>query len=137
MPRAPITLDVKNVDPVVRRLRAYSEETRAAIKDLVGETAAEQYQRTYDLCPKDTYFMADHIVTQFTRQGYGYQMGWREADFRGAQLPFYALFQELGFRHWISGRFIQNPSLRPAWAEISPRFQRALAALLRKGRRKV
>ena len=85
----------------------------------------------YDLCPKDTYFMADHIRVEFSKGGYAYYIGWKRKDFTGAGKPGYFLYQELGFRHWRSGQFIQNPCLMPTRAVMRPRFERALARVIR------
>lgn len=131
-----LTLRVVNAPTVARRLRSYDEAVRSDIRTLVASTADEQHARTYDLCPKDTFRMAESIRTEFSAGGYAYSMGWRESDFTGAGLAFYPLFQELGFRHWRSGKFIQNPSLFPAWREVQPRFERELKRILQRQARK-
>jgi len=132
MPRAAFTIATKNAPDVARRLRAFDTRTRAAIKTLIGETAAKQFQRTYDLCPKRTFFMADHIKVEFSRGGYRYTVGWKESDFVNAGKPFYPLWQEFGFRHYRTGRFIQNASLFPARNAVLRDFQRQLASILRR-----
>jgi hypothetical protein len=129
---AALTLSVRNAPRVSRELRSFRNDVVAEIRALVGETAARQHQRTYDLCPKDTYRMANAIRVNFAPDGLSYEMGWYEGDFVGRGLAFYPLFQELGFRHAGSGRFIQNASLRPAWREIQPEFNRQLRAVIRR-----
>lgn len=126
-----LSLQIKNVNPVIRRLRAFSPRARRAIKDVIGEYAAKEYQMAYDLCPKDTYFMADHLRTEFSEGGYAYYIGWKRSDFTGAGKAGYFLYQELGFRHWITGQFIQNPCLAPTRAVMRPRFERDLARVIK------
>ena len=126
-----LSLQIKNVDPVIRRLRAYPPAARKGIRAVIGEYAAKEYQMAYDLCPKDTFFMADHIRVEFSPGGYAYYLGWRRRDFTAAGKSFYALYQELSFRHWLSGKIIHNPCLQPTRAVMRPRFERDLARALR------
>ena len=55
------------------------------MKATIGEYAAKQTAMAIDLCPKDTFFMADHIRVEFSRGGYSYQIGWRRAESPGAR----------------------------------------------------
>lgn len=122
-----LTLGVRNAPRVALQLRAFSKSAREGIRDVVGEYGAKQHARTYDLCPKDTFFMADHIRTVFSKGGYHYQTGWYEREFRAAGRAFYPPFQEYGTRFMSA-----QPCLFPARDEILPRFNRALAAAIRK-----
>ena len=130
------TLSTRNQQRVVQQLRRFAPEVRKVIKDTAGEYAAKEYSLAYDLCPKDTFFMADHLRLSFSRGGYAYELGWDESDFAAAGRSFYPVFQEFGYRHWRSGRFIQNPSLFPARNTMRPRFLRALARNIRQATRR-
>ena len=46
-------------------------------------------------------------------------------------MPFYPWWQELGFRHYLTGQFIQNPCIVPARNATRPKFEAALARVLR------
>ena len=120
------SLSIGNRQKVVRQLRAFTPKARTAIKATIGEYAAKEYQMAYDLCPKDTFFMADHIRVAFSRGGYAYRIGWQRRDFEAAGKPGYYFWQEFGFRHHITGQFIQNPCLQPTRRVMGPRFQKAL-----------
>jgi len=60
--------------------------------------------------------------------GYLYNATW--AEFPGGNILAriathdceYAVYQELGFHHWISGQFIQNPYLVPAVEQVSGEY---------------
>jgi hypothetical protein len=130
------TLSTRNQQRVVHQLRAFAPKVRKVIRDTVGEYAAREYQLAYDLCPKDTFFMADHLRIEFSRGGFAYELGWRERDFTAAGREFYPIFQEFGYRHWRSGRFIQNPSLFPARNATRPKVLRALERNIRQAVRR-
>ena len=125
------TLSTRNQQRIILQLRRFAPEVRKGIRAVIGEYAAKEYQLAYDLCPKDTFFMANHLRVEFSRGGYAYELGWRESDFTSAGKPFYALHQEFGYRHYRSNRFIQNPSLFPARNATRPKFLRALERNIR------
>ena len=122
-----LTLSTRNRAGVVANLAGAGTRAQRAIRALVGETAAKEHQRAFDLCPKRTGRMAEQLRVEFSEGGYAYELGWHASDFPGA---FYPLYQELGFRHAHTGQFIQNPCLFPARDEIRPEFRRALAERL-------
>jgi hypothetical protein len=43
----------------------------------------------------------------------------------------YGIYQELGFHHYISGQFIQNPFMIPALEAERPKFKKAMRRLFK------
>jgi len=43
----------------------------------------------------------------------------------------YGIYQELGFHHYISGQFIQNPFMIPALEAERPKFEKAMRRLFK------
>jgi HK97 gp10 family phage protein len=122
----------RNAAGLVANLYAMRDEIADDARELVAETGAREYQRAYDLAPKDTGFMAEQLRLEFSEQGYTYELGYHEADFTAAGFAFYPLYQEFG-----TSTMAAQPSLFPARAEIRPEFQRDLRALLRNAARNV
>jgi hypothetical protein len=49
----------------------------------------------------------------------------------GSNKAFYAIYQELGFKHYASGKFIINPYLRPAFNKYKYKYKAAVRIALR------
>ena len=129
------SLSTRSRERVILQLRKFTPQVRKVIKDTIGEYGAREYQLAYDLCPKDTFFMANALGIEFSKGGYSYRIGWKRSDFTAAGKPGYFLYQELGFRHHITGQFIQNPCIVPARFQTQPRFLRALERNIKKATR--
>lgn len=126
------SVTVRNVDALKANLARVQKNAKKAILDAVGTAAAKIHTRTVDLCPKDTFFMSEHVRTDFSPGGYTFTTGWQATDFigttdaTGKPRSFYPFFVEFGTR-----RMRARPSLSIAYAEELPRFQRSLAAAMR------
>lgn len=98
-----------------------------------------------DLCPVDTGELQRSLrieVGKVTRDyfsyavaaGVGFSDGIRgagrpSAGAGGSKIAYYAVYQELGFNHYRSGKFIINPYLRPAFNKHKNKFKRAVRLL--------
>lgn len=120
-----------SLGPALAAFRKLGERAKTTVRETVRDVSVWQQQRTFDLCPKDTEFMANHIFLAFDDDEFGYTLGWRASDFADADLPPYYFWQELGFRHHLSGKFIRNPSLQPAHLEAADRLRRELPIAIR------
>ena len=128
-----VSVTVVNLDGLTARLERGGKKARQAILDAVGESAARLEQRTIDLCPKDTGYMAEHVRTDFSDKGFIFETGWDATDFEGTTdaqghpRSFYPFFVEFGTRHMAA-----QPSLSIAYAEEEPRYKAALDDALRR-----
>lgn len=124
---------VIGIDGLEARLAKGGKAARAAILKVVGESAARIHQRTVDLCPKRTFYMAEHVRTDFSEGGFIFETGWDASDFlgtvdeRGQPRSFYPFFVEFGTRHMAA-----QPSLSIAFLEEEPRYKSELDAALRR-----
>lgn len=131
-----IDLKVSNYAGLIARLEQGGKAARAEILKAVGESASRMYQRTYDLAPKKTFFMVEHLRTDFSKGGFTFETGWVATDFlgttdeKGNSRAFYPPFVELGTRHMRA-----QPSLSIAFREEEPRFKAAISRALDKAYR--
>jgi len=135
MPKAPILLDVRVKQQTQRatiaNLRQYGRTSIAALQRVTARSGARAQAAAFRFAPVDTEYMRTHIHLVLSAQRMAYQIGYDESDFTGTGRPPYYIFQELGFRHWLSGAFIQNAHLRPAFEQEHPRYLREVAQALR------
>jgi HK97 gp10 family phage protein len=105
-----LDLSQKNVAGVIARI--YSADTRctAAMRRTARRAGAFCQELTQALAPKDTAFMAEHVRTEYTPEGFGFETGWLAQDYLDAGLPFYPPYQEFGTRFMPP-----QPSLYPAY----------------------
>ena len=128
-----VSVTVVNVDGLTARLERGGKKARQAILDAVGESAARLEQRTIDLCPKRSFYMSEHVRTDFSDKGFVFETGWDARDFEGTTdengrpRSFYPVFVELGTR-----KMAAQPSLSIAFAEEEPRYKAALDDALRR-----
>lgn len=123
---------VRDADGLKVNLARAFTSAKKAIKVSVADAADRITQRTIDLCPKDTFYMSEHVRTTFSESGYVFTVGWDARDFigttdeKGHLRAFYPFFVEFGTRHMRA-----QPSLSIAYAEEKPRFARGLAAAMK------
>ncbi|MEO7102876.1 MAG: HK97-gp10 family putative phage morphogenesis protein [Gemmatimonadaceae bacterium] len=123
-----VDVTVQNVDGLIANIVAKNKTALKLILAAVGNSAARLQQRTIDLCPKDTFYMSEHVRADFSENGYTYEVGWDAKDFlgtideKGRPRAFYPYFVELGTRHMAA-----QPSLGIAFAEEQPRYKAELA----------
>ncbi len=115
----------------VGNLRQYGRNVVAELQKLTVRSGARAHATAVRYAPVDEGYMRSRIRIVISARRLAYQLGYDEADFIGKGLAFYPLFQELGFRHWLSGEFIQNAHLRPAFELEAPRYLREVAQALR------
>lgn len=83
-------------------------------------TGVKVQQLAFQLAPvseddADSFHMRDQIRLEFTPGGLGFEVGYDETDFTKAGEAPYGVYQELGFTHYLSGEFIRNPHIEPAY----------------------
>lgn len=126
-----VTLQVRGTSGIAARFRSTDARLQAEARKIVKEAGEFCRDLTSFLAPRDTGFMADHVVTEYSSDGLEFATGWREDDFTNAGLAFYPPFQEFG-----TSRSPAQPSLGPAFEETVPRFKRDLSAALRRAARR-
>jgi HK97 gp10 family phage protein len=128
-----VELKVQNIDGIVANFHAASAGVQRDVLALVGDFGARMEQRTVDLCPKRTFYMSEHVRTDFSDAGYTVETGWDASDFLGTTdahghpRSFYPPYVEFGTRHMRA-----QPSLTLAWNELSPAFAQQLSDILRR-----
>lgn len=125
------TLSTRQRGALAANFAARSARVQRNVRALVKDTGEAMHARAVALCPVDTGFMQAHLGLRFSPDALVFEVGWQASDFTSAGLAFYPLFQEFGFRHYITGKFIQNPCLFPARDAIVPGFKSALRAALK------
>lgn len=136
MPKGPFTLSTrssKSFAATVANLYAANARVQAAVKREVKSSGFRLQRAMKDRAPVDTGFMKRHIGLTFTPQGYGYEVGLREAEFEAAGKPNYFLFQEFG-----TVNMAPRPFVFPARNAEAPVFKdkvvQAVRDALRKGK---
>jgi hypothetical protein len=109
-----IRLDTAELDRLTAELTPKAERV---IKSTAFAVQGEAAKRA----PVDTTALATSINAKPVQT-----LLWRVSD--GME---YGIYQELGFHHWLSGRFIQNAFMVPAVEFIRPHFESAWGALFR------
>lgn len=123
---------VRNADALKANLGRLLKSAKKAVRLSVSEAADRITARTIDLCPKDTFYMSEHVRTTFSKAGFTFTVGWDALDFigttddKGQLRSFYPFFVEFGTRHMRA-----QPSLSIAYVEERPRYQAALAAAMK------
>lgn len=124
---------VANIDGIVANFHAANAGIQRDVLALVGDTAARIHQRTVDLCPKKTFYMSEHVRTDFSDGGYTVETGWDAGDFlgttdaQGHARSFYPFYVEFGTRHMRA-----QPSLSLAYREQTADFSARLSDILRR-----
>lgn len=121
-----LQLAFRNQAAIIARMYAVYPDVVAAAKVAVRESAERIRDRTKDTVRVDTHFMQEHTEAFISAEGLTFEVGWREAEFDAAGLPFYPIYQEFGTVHMSA-----NPALSNAYAEEKPRFQAEVSRLAR------
>jgi HK97 gp10 family phage protein len=126
-----VEVKLDSLEGLVANFYATNRRIQKEVKELVGDIASKIHQRTVDLCPKDTFYMSEHVRTDFSDQGYTFEVGWDAADFlgtfdaKGRPRAFYPFFVEFGTK-----KMRAQPSLSLAWKEVTPEFSGRLNTIL-------
>lgn len=100
-----IRIDTTRLDEIIANSPRRSAE-------IVKSAAFATEGRAAELAPVDTGALKNSIMARAV-----WNLLWRVSS------PMeYAIYQELGFHHWKSGAFIQNPFLVPALEWVRPQF---------------
>ena len=101
-----IRIDTTRLDEIIAKAPSRSAEiVKSAAFAVEGKAAA--------LAPVDTGALKNSIMARAV-----WNLLWQISS------PMeYAIYQELGFHHWKSGAFIQNPFLIPALEWVRPQFE--------------
>jgi hypothetical protein len=76
-------------------------------------------------------YMRSHVHLRFTPTGFGFEVGWDEADTEAIGENFYFKFQELtGWTDEEGDYHPPRPSLQPAYEFWRPEYQRAVAQMV-------
>ena len=141
MPAAPIHFDLRvtrgSARGTIANLRQYGTGLVRDVQVITEKSGRRALRTAKRLAPvsdndPDLFHMRDHIHLVISAKRLAWQLGYDESDFVRRGLAFYAVFQELGFHHWISGEFIQNPHIRPAHALEAARYASDIAAAARR-----
>ena len=97
-----------NTDELERIAAQLETKTDQVIKELAFEAEGN----TKAMAPYDTGYLLSSIHTD------PIEVSWMRISVDAN----YAIYQELGFTHYISGQFIQNPFLTPAIEMIATKF---------------
>ncbi len=98
----------------------------AALEALVAEYAQRVYDLAYPHIPRES--GDDAATLRIVHEGLSAIVS------LGAGLPGgYGVLQELGFHHFSTGQYIQNPALIPAFEQVVPEFIAAVRALFAGG----
>jgi hypothetical protein len=121
-----LDLEVKNVRGIVANLYARDERLQLDVRQLNGDYAEYVRGLAWQLAPKDTRFMANHIRKDFSPDLLRWSVGYAAEDFTSRGLFPYYLVQELGSIYQDP-----QPHLGPAFHELEPYYEKDLSALLR------
>jgi len=99
----------------VSGLKKLPDEIKVRGKGIVRAAAEEVRSRAWHKAPVATGRLRDSLKVEEEPKsgGLGYIVS--------SDCP-YSLYQELGFHHWLSGAWIQNPFLIPALEEVRSLF---------------
>lgn len=104
--------------------KRFGERTQKRARALAPVSALPRTSGGHEHLPG---FLRDHIVLRFSDDGLVYEVGWREAEFKEAGEPFYALYTEFGTRFMTA-----RPCVFPARDEVFPEYEQALRSALRR-----
>jgi len=135
MANAAFRLDMRVTEKTQRatvaNLRQYGRGVSRDLERITVRSGERAQAMAEHFAPVDEGYMRSKIRLVISAKRLAWQLGYNQADFSGQGLADYYLFQELGFRHWITGQFIQNAHLRPAFELERPRYLREVAQALR------
>lgn len=124
-----VRLDIAvRVDATIINLKKVDEITKRETVDAVRRAGDKFIELVQRRVAYDTGFMHDHVRVEYTPKGYSFEGGWLEEDFTSVGLPFYPPFPEFG-----TSRHPAQPSIMPAYDEVSARLQSDIAESVARG----
>lgn len=120
-------LGIRDASAMVANFRAADKILQREVRASVTASAEKTVRIMRRICPVDTGFMRAHISKHVSPGGLAFEVGWDASDFIGAGLAFYPFFVEYGTRFMRA-----QPTLRPAYAQAAPLFERDLRAAIQR-----
>lgn len=121
-------LQVSGTQGVIANLYASQVRIGKHIRAVNRRAARQTRDLARQLAPKDTENLADSLTYELSPDQLVFDVFHDPAFFPGAP---YQIFQELGFRHYASGEFIQNAHLLPAWNAMRPHYSADISRAVR------
>jgi hypothetical protein len=134
-----IKVTKRSVDALVANFYALDKEVEEGLRQLAayyGEKIQTQTEMTAPFGkefdpPWHPGYMRSHVHLRFTPTGFGFEVGWDEADTEAIGDNFYFKFQELtGWTDEEGDYHPPRPSLQPAYEFWRPEYQRAVAQMV-------
>lgn len=113
-------LQVSGTQGIVANLYASQARIGKGIRAVNRRSARQTRDLARQLAPKDTENLADSLTFQLSPDELVFDVFHDPAFYPDAP---YHIFQELGFRHYLSGDFIQNAHLLPAWEAMRVHYE--------------
>lgn len=133
--RVRMTVLVRQTAGLTARMQAKTRAQRAAVLEAAERDRERTFARAQSECPRDTHYMALHMVDEPTRGGFHWAIGFRRRDFVGHTNPadgrvitaFYPVFVIHGTRRQAGNNFLRRAYQDEA-ANRARGFRRALGA---------
>ncbi len=100
---------------VLANIYARQKRIQESVRAEVRQTGADWLALARRYAPKDEGTLEDSLTVEMSPSGNEWTGFHDPSHYPGEN---YGDFQELGFRHHLSGEFIQNPHMYPAFREI-------------------
>lgn len=120
---------VRGTSGVVANIYAAQERVGREIRAANREFAPRVRDRAREYAPRDTGNLEESLTYRLSPDDLVFEVFHDPAFYDAA--PYY-IYQELGFIHYQSGKFIVNPHLFPAWEEERPAYRGAISAAIAK-----
>ena len=111
-------LSVRGLSGLLANFSQLDETIQREFRILVKITGEQVKQLAFELAPKDTSFMAEHIKLRISSGGLVFEVYLDPKDFAAAGLPYYPPFVEFGTQNSS-----EQPYLGPAFDAIAPYFK--------------
>lgn len=112
-------LQVSGTRGIIANIYASQARIGEHIRKVNVRAARQTRDLAKQLAPKDTHNLEESITYTLSEQGLAFDVYHDPSFFPDAP---YQIFQELGFKHYLSGEFIQNAHLVPAWEAMKPHY---------------
>lgn len=124
-------LEVRGLSGMLANFSKLDGTIQREFRILVKITGEQVRQLAYELAPKDTEFMADHILLRFSKDGLTFAVYLDPKDFAAAGLNFYPPYVEHGTQNSEA-----QPFMEPAFQAIAPFFKEDCVKLAKQAMRR-
>lgn len=115
-----VAVEVMGVERTEKWLESLDPEVQELIDSQIVRLCQPIAEEARVLAPVDTGALRDSIRVKHS--------GWMNAHVRDA--VYYGVYQEIGFYHWITGKWIQHPFLYPALQIKTPEVLKNLREMV-------